>query len=177
MLLLSLQCSVGVAFDPSNQVEGMVRIANFTGLWDTGATASVITSKVVEALGLQPIGMQKVFNANGSAIVGKYMVSLYMPNHVVFPYMAVTEGSMKDADMLIGMDVISKGDFSLSNFGGKTTMTFRMPSMEAKNYVKEIGEYRKLLKIHEAWLRHGNNKCPCGSKKQWENCHGKSIYR
>lgn len=174
---LTLQCAVGAAFDPVRQGNKPLRVADFTALWDTGATASVITAKVVAALGLQPAGKQKVFNANGSAVVNRYMVCIRMPNRVIFPCLAVTEGCLKDADMLIGMDVISRGDFSLSNFGGKTTMSFCMPPVEAKDYVKEINEYNRLLKIHNAWKAHGDNKCPCGSKKQWENCHGKSIYK
>ena len=37
---------------------------------------------------------------------------------------------------LIGMDVISLGDFSLSNHEGKTTLSFRVPSMGGMDYTK-----------------------------------------
>ena len=40
--------------------------------------------------------------------------------------------------MLIGMNIINLGDFTVSNFQGKTTFTFRMPSESTTDYVKQI---------------------------------------
>ena len=77
--------------------------------------------------------------------------------------------------MLIGMDVIQQGDFSISNFQGKTVMTFRRPSQKKIDYCEEIALFNKYLKIHQAWLKHGNSKCPCQSGKQWEKCHGNIV--
>lgn len=38
-------------------------------------------------------------------------------------------GVNNDTDIVIGMDVISQGDFAISNFEGKTIFTFRCPSV------------------------------------------------
>jgi len=43
--------------------------------------------------------------------------------------------------MLIGMDVICKGDFAITNFQGNTTFSFRMPSMYEIDFVAE-GNFR-----------------------------------
>ena len=42
------------------------------------------------------------------------------------------------------------------------------------DYVEEINLMKKYQKIHQAWSAHGNNRCPCGSGKNWDKCHGKS---
>ncbi len=39
-------------------------------------------------------------------------------------------------DVLIGMDVIGLGDFSITNKDGKTTFSFREPSMEEIDYTE-----------------------------------------
>ena len=80
--------------------------------------------------------------------------------------------------MLVGMNIIGMGDFSITNFNGETTMTFRVPSLEKNDYVSEIAEHNKMLKIHNSQLLHGikDPKCPCKSGKAWNNCHGKSKY-
>ena len=36
------------------------------------------------------------------------------------------------------MDVINQGDFSVSNFEGKTVFSFRIPSKKTIDYVQEI---------------------------------------
>lgn len=77
--------------------------------------------------------------------------------------------------MLIGMDIITMGDFYISNYHGQTTMTFRVPSLECRDFTKEIKELQKLRAIHQAQSRQGNNKCPCKSGKNWDQCHGKAI--
>lgn len=40
---------------------------DFKAIWDTGATHSVITKKVVDQLGLIPTGMTKVLGVNSSS--------------------------------------------------------------------------------------------------------------
>ena len=73
-------------------------------------------------------------------------------------------------DILIGMQIISKGDFAITNYDGKMCMTFRVPSIKREDYVAENEKYEKIFKIRS------KNKiltCPCGSRKYYKNCHGK----
>jgi len=51
-------------------------------------------------------------------------------------FLRVTEGSIfGDSDVLIGMDIISLGDFAVTNFQEKTVFTFRIPSVERIDFV------------------------------------------
>ena len=112
----------------------------FTGIWDTGATRSVITQNVVDACGLQSIGVQKVYHAQGeSQNVQQFLVNIGLPNKVGFPGLPVTLGVLVNGDVLIGMDIIGKGDFAVTNLKGKTKFSFRMPSEADIDFVKEAG--------------------------------------
>jgi len=125
-------------------------IKEYIGLWDTGATGTVVTSKVVKELGLVPTGKITSHNANGSALVNTYTINVYLPNNVGFHFVKVTEGQLTGMDVLIGMDIISKGDFSITNVNGNTTFSFRIPSIKEIDYVKE-GEKPKWLKLSRGY--------------------------
>jgi len=52
----------------------------------------------------------------------------------------VTEGILPGGDggdILIGMDIITLGDFVITNLNGKTKVSFRIPSKSATCYVQE----------------------------------------
>jgi len=108
------------------------------GIWDTGATGSVITQKVVDILKLEPIGLTQVNTASGQETSPVYLVDMILPNKVLIQGLRVTLGRLTEADTLIGMDVICCGDFSITNIAGKTKMSFRIPSCVEIDYVKEI---------------------------------------
>ena len=67
--------------------------------------------------------------------------------------------------VLIGMDVICLGDFSITNVGGQTWMSFRTPSCVAIDYVVEAN------KLAFAGTNR-NAPCPCKSGKKYKKCHG-----
>lgn len=75
------------------------------------------------------------------------------------------------------MNVITQGDFSISNFEGKTLMSFRVPSLTHIDYVQEILDSNKYKLMHEKNLKaHRPDVCGCGSGKLYKNCHGKDLY-
>jgi hypothetical protein len=121
---------VAEAFDPKLPVTQHPPYKMFKAIWDTGATASVITDKVVAALGLQPIGMTQVHHAQGTTVADVYLVSIALPNQVIFPSVRVTKGIITTGDLLVGMDIIGQGDFAVSNYNGKTVFSYRLPSLE-----------------------------------------------
>ena len=59
-----------------------------------------------------------------------YYVDLIVPGEMIFKTLEVTEGELEDVDVLIGMDVISQGDFSISNGNNETVVAFRSPAGE-----------------------------------------------
>jgi len=110
----------------------------FKAIWDTGATNSVISDVVVKALNLLPIGKVEVHTAGGSLTANVYLVNITLPNNITVPNVRVSEGIIQGSEMLIGMDIISLGDFSVTNMNGRTTMSFRVPSCSEIDYVRDV---------------------------------------
>lgn len=110
-------------------------------IWDSGATNTAITSRVVKELGLKPVGVVNVLGINGEEEVSTYLVDIYLPQNVRVTKVLVSEcKSLDDEDevgVLIGMDIILIGDFAISNFNNKTTFTFRVPSFGEIDFVKD----------------------------------------
>lgn len=119
---------------------------NFTpqkwkSLWDTGATSSAITKRIVDELALVPCGKVKMNTANGYIDVNTYLVNIVLPNGVTAKNVLVSCCNLgADVDILIGMDIIKHGDFSITNVGNKTTFSFRTPSVKEIDYVKELND-------------------------------------
>lgn len=108
------------------------------GLWDTGASRSSITQRIVDDLALIPIGQTNVSTANGIVPVNTYLVDIGLPNGVTIRNVTSSCCDLgEDIDILIGMDIIKHGDFSITNVNGKTTFSFRTPSIQEIDYVKE----------------------------------------
>lgn len=97
-------------------------------IWDSGATSSIITRKVIETLDLKPVGMCQVVGIHGSEYEYTYYVNLMVPGEMKFHTIEVTEGDLDDVDVLIGMDVISQGDLAISNGNSETVFSFRSPA-------------------------------------------------
>ena len=134
VVALETRCSVSV-FNP---LEHLPKTLKFKALWDTGAMASVISSNVVHSLGLKPVGKARVFHANGESMVYTYLINISLPNNIDFSSLLVTEGMLSDTDVLIGMDIISKGDFAITAFDGNTKLSFQVPSTHEIDFVQEI---------------------------------------
>ena len=99
--------------------------------WDTGATNTVITPEIVTALGLKPSDKNAVSTLNGIINVDTYLIDLCFENGYKIANLRVFSSedySDFDYDVLIGMDVITKGDFVVSTVNGETTFSFRMPA-------------------------------------------------
>ncbi len=138
----------------------------FAAIWDTGATGSVITKKVVDDCKLKPIGMAKVSTAQGETTKNVYLASIFLPNKVAFPQVRVVEGNITgDFEVLIGMDIISQGDFAVTNKDGKTVFSFRMPSIECIDFVKQRPPGAMPQTISSTPKVGRNDPCPCGSAK------------
>jgi predicted aspartyl protease len=170
--MLNTECGVCKSFNPTIEKGEHPKVEKFKALWDTGATGSVITKNVVDKLGLIATGFGKVYHANGDCIVNTYLINILLPNQVGVHSLRVTEGILNGSDVLIGMDIIARGDFSVSNTNGKTKFTFQIPATHEHDYVKEQQE-----KLHTPIIKPKvpgrNDPCPCGSKKKYKNCHGK----
>ncbi len=150
------------------------------GIWDTGATSSAITKFSAQQLGLLPVQKVYVRGVHGEKVANVYFIEITLTNKNISVPARVIECEALSADnsvgLLIGMDIITMGDFCITNFQGKTTMSFRVPSIESIDYEEEIKEYNKFKTEYEIRSKHGNEKCPCGSGQLYKDCHGKSKY-
>ena len=84
-------------------------------LWDTGATRSAISPRVVKFLGLQPTDDDyHVTTASGRIKTSVYAVDMSLTDlklaHSALPVVAL---DLDGIDVLIGMDIIGLGDFAI----------------------------------------------------------------
>ncbi len=155
------------AYTPPNPPGGLIR-KRFMAIWDTGATHTVITKKVVEDCQLKSSGMANVSHAGGDDEAKTYYVNVLLRNNVEVYNVKVTEGKIKGpANVLVGMNIISKGDFAVTCKDGNTLFSYRYPSMEKIDFVKHP-KRTDALKAPPKISR--NSPCPCGSGKKYKNC-------
>ena len=156
-------------FDPSDKSKAFPTGIKFTALWDTGATNTAISRDVVTQCGLKPINFTTVHTARGIVNdVPVYLINLLIPlTGTGFVGVRATEGDLIGEDVLIGMDLITRGDFVITNIGGKTLFSFRHPSSESIDFMKSHFDRKNLdEKIGR------NDPCPCGNGRKYKNCHG-----
>jgi hypothetical protein len=128
---------IGEAFGREQSTPSLPQ-TSYTAIWDTGASNTVITEKVIQECDLKPIGIVEVHTVGGVVNSPAYLVSVHLLNNVVIAQLKVIKGEVKGADILIGMDIIVRGDFAITNKGKKTVFSFRMPSMEIIDFVKKM---------------------------------------
>ncbi len=142
----------------------------YSAIWDTGATNSVITKKVVDDLDLRPISISEIHHAGGISSANVYLVNIGLPNKVMIPSVRVTEAPLTDSNeipedqrigVLIGMDIIGAGDFAVTNKDEKTTMTFRIPSFDEIDFVPQAKEHNV--------IESGNREQKRSLKKRYKN--------
>lgn len=168
---------VNVGITPPNTYQMNIQKVDdnymFNGIWDTGASSTAISEDVVKKLNLPIVSMMKVNTANGESVASVHIVDLYLPNRVVIPNLLVTSAKLSDPiQILVGMDVITLGDFTISNFNMKTTLSFRTPSFARTDYVKLANDINPKINLDKTGR---NEPCPCGSGKKYKNCCGKKI--
>ncbi len=113
----------------------------FRSLWDTGATISMVSQRVVEELGLPVEGQVNVRHAGGVAKgLPLYYVGLLLYNNVQIERIRVGLLAGQDIDVILGMDIINRGDFAISNKNGSTSFSFRIPSVEDFDFASADSE-------------------------------------
>jgi hypothetical protein len=121
------------------------KIIKVRALWDTGAMLSAITPETAQSLYLIPFNRVKVNGINNTSMADMVKVSIKLPNLVEVKNTNVTVCNLvKDVDLLIGMDIIQLGDFSISNGEGKTLFSFVIPPFENKT-----DHYEKALALNK----------------------------
>ena len=104
----------------------------YKGVWDTGSPCSGITQKVVDDLHLKATGKTRVYSIVDSKKTPEYEIDFIFGKQCLEGRRAVRVKHLsleRDTDVCIGMNVISHGDFYVTNIDGRTVFCFRYPAM------------------------------------------------
>ena len=160
--------SVLPAYDPASPPNPLPQPLQAKALWDTGATRSVVSHDIAKQLALADMGAANINHGGGEGTSPTHLVNFQLPHGVGFAGILVTEfPPPKDGsfNVIVGMDVICVGDFTITNSGGETWVSFRVPAMAHIDYVSETNK-AKFAGTNR------NAPCPCGSGKKYKKCHG-----
>jgi len=122
-------------YSPVEVVAGE-RVGHYLGLWDTAALHSCVSPQVVADLGLVALPqLRRVTTLHHTGRLPQYAVHLRLGGYAVDgiqalagPRLPHTYGADEHIDVLLGMDVLRRGDLVVSYAQGRTQFRFRMPA-------------------------------------------------
>ena len=124
-------------------------VVSWNGLWDTGASSSCIHRRVRDYMHLIPIGTETISTANGKVEVDSHIIDVILPNRVIVKDLMVTSAEIgDDVDILLGMDIIDLGAFSITNYKGKTHQSLIIPSHKHIDYTQIAKTLNQVNKGH-----------------------------
>ena len=102
-----------------------------SGLWDTGATTTAISEGLVKALGVERDNavIRLIVSPGVKYHSEEFIVDIQIPNvHGFKNHHVAKHAGLADHELciIIGMYIISQGDFCLRNQDGKTVLSFSM---------------------------------------------------
>jgi predicted aspartyl protease len=140
----------------------------YIALYDTGATHSAISPKVVQELNLPIIRATRVGVGGGFHDTTSHLVNIKLPSNVMCPMFTVAKVPVPSGeDVIIGMDIIGAGDFAVTQDKGNTVFSFCVPPRECIDFVADVNALNKPHKPSR------NGPCHCGSGKKFKSCHGR----
>lgn len=101
-----------------------------TAIWDTGASHTAFTSALIKKLRLIRTGGGFYHTSKGGRRTTHYGANIHLSQKLLFPSWPVMEANIHGAEVLLGMDIIGKGDFAISNYPGMPIFSFRYPSQD-----------------------------------------------
>lgn len=95
-------------------------------VWDTGSQISCISDRMARKLGLSTVDTGIGITATGKVNINYYEVDVEVSSQIAFPRVKVAGFLLEnhDADFLIGMDIISKGNFCIMHEDEKMIFEF-----------------------------------------------------
>lgn len=110
-----------------------------TAGWDTGSTYSCISPELANQLNLQPLNVDDLHTPYGIKRSKVYEIDILINKQFTYGIQVMENPNIHEdnVDLLIGMDIISEGDFAISTYEGKTSFSFRIPSKGLIDFTKE----------------------------------------
>ena len=121
-------------------------------LWDTGATHSVVSTDLAGKLKLSPIGKTRTIGIHGPKIVDVFLIDILMMDRVEFLTWQVSAGDTGPTtpNLIIGMDIITKGDMCFTRGKDGYVFSFIIPSLlQPIDFTQEIGRHNDDLQWKE----------------------------
>lgn len=104
---------------------------SYQAIWDTGANVCALSPRVISECGLtpecKPLSIAHA-DARGKE-VHAFRISLKLPNGIEFHNVLAGEKQSDDIDVLIGMNVIGRGDLLVMGDAGRAEALFRFPAV------------------------------------------------
>ncbi len=116
-----------------------------SGLWDTGAEVSAVSRRLCCELNF-PVNQQLVVNGFAGKMETKAVIAMTFPGddeYAVVVQAVEAECIYEGIDFVIGMDIIEKGEFSLSREDGNLMLTFKFGDLFTRLKCEWITGYRK----------------------------------
>ena len=130
---LALRTRVGIG-DGGTASAPAGALSPATAIWDTGATHSLLSRRLVARLELRPIGFAPLRSIRDEREAAVYWVWIRIPNGsrgaAMWRIPVLEEELGPDVDFLIGMDIITKGDLHVTRqsteAGPTSSLVFRV---------------------------------------------------
>jgi hypothetical protein len=110
-----------------------------SAMWDTDSMGTCVSTRLARHLGLAPFRTTTLASLHGDSVTNVCFMDIVLPDEIVIEnVMAMEIETQRDFDIIIGMNIIRLGDFSLCNDHGNTVMTFSLPSSNTPlDFVKQ----------------------------------------
>ena len=109
-----LEILTDVQISPYVNAKSSRRAKSYKALWDTGSDLTSISQDIVKDFNLQAIHETPLITANGTMMSNIYAINVILPNGIKKLVRAVECNMDDDIDILLGMDIITQGDFAIS---------------------------------------------------------------
>ncbi|MCL2176328.1 MAG: retroviral-like aspartic protease family protein [Treponema sp.] len=124
-------------------------------LWDTGATVTCIKPELFDRLKLRlldSVNHTMIAGIGGKIAAKTTLISLFITStfEIAFCPVYVADFPGK-ADILIGMDIINKGDFVICNTNSKTSFSFVVPSLPERTDLAQKAEAINLQNTNDKY--------------------------
>ncbi|MDR1598786.1 MAG: hypothetical protein LBS11_02765 [Oscillospiraceae bacterium] len=128
------------------------RIVHCNAIWDAGASITCVSQRVARKLSLELFPEMNARAGSGLCLCPPCIIGLILSNGIRLDGVAAlaTNLNENDFDVIIGLDVISKGDFAVISSGGETIFSYRYPSMQVIDFEHyEYIETAKTTPLHD----------------------------
>jgi hypothetical protein len=170
---LVMPISICTAYDPIKTPKNNIEAKQYNAIWDTGATGTCINKKIANDLNLKPIDVKKMNTVGGVIDSNIYIVNIIFLNGQMKVGVRVAEGIISGGDVLIGMDIITDGDFVITNLNNQTVFSFQIPSTGDLSFHDSAPPDPPVPlppKLPPSLKVGRNERCPCGSGKKYKHC-------